>query len=251
MEEHISFVGGIPGARPAYLYRNGYTQQGKPYELNTGFLKPKTRGVRRWAVFEDEKAEKHWYPVSKHQRFYFMHDNGGRPFMVQHDTKNHLVKVSKAQIETSYEHPDCYQEPVIEFKDVKRVFVGKDQGSVWRFDGQPVQFADGNSLLLQLEKEKGTYVFIGASIFSFHSKEPIQFFFSTIGNNDVPYPGALTWTHYLCMNEKRKIPLQDFPEDTEWEEADYYMYHKWPATKEKTYHQYPSLDQFQLLVQRL
>jgi len=136
---------------------------------------------------------------------------------------------------------------LLNLKKVQRLFVGKDQGSLWSYDGKPVQFSDGNSILLSMGQ--GNYIFIGSTIFSFYSKEPVQLFFSTVGNNDVPYPGCLTWNHYLSMGEQRKIPLADFPEDTEWGDADYYMYHK--MSKTKSYDQYPLLDQYQLLVQRL
>lgn len=47
----------------------------------------------------------------------------------------------------------------------------------------------GNSILVQISRQK--YLFIESTIYSFQTSDPIQEFYSPVGNNDVPYPVAI------------------------------------------------------------
>eukprot|EP00965_Chrysotila_dentata_P062038 2055600-Pleurochrysis_carterae.AAC.1 len=64
--------------------------------------------------------------------------------------------------------------------------------------------ADGSSVLLR--RDDGSYVFVGWDVFSFKTKEPVLTFYSLIGNNDVPYPVAVTSKSVAFMLERRIVP---------------------------------------------
>lgn len=116
---------------------------------------------------------------------YYTHDNGGRPFKVVFDTKNKQCKVFKELGE-----PDKYDNVPIKIFTYEKVFIGKSPvNQMTKFSGGYGTKFDGNSILLHIKDR--LYVFIGESIFQFYSDE-IKKFVSPVGNNDVPYPYAIT-----------------------------------------------------------
>jgi hypothetical protein len=137
---------------------------------------------------------------------YLIHDNGGRPFLVQVKGKNVQVYKNSRLYDRNtdddeYDHmiktKTGWDELILSFEDVVRVFVDqtpRGRGGLpsdWKGDliyYQPKGL--GNSVLVQVTENK--YVFIGWEIFSFISNDPVKKYYSPIGNNDVPYPFAVT-----------------------------------------------------------
>lgn len=72
----------------------------------------------------------------------------------------------------------------------------------------------GNSLLF-LTPNKNEYLYISGSVFTFKTSEPITSFIAYVGNNDVPYPYAVSDHYYYllgmgsCVSAKRTIENVD------------------------------------------
>jgi len=151
---------------------------------------------------------------------YYIHDNGGRPFLVYIDNKKKRVYIYKKPKGT-YDNTDkkYYTVLVREFKDVKKVFIGKDLKWGPRFDG--------NSILLQLKNGK-CYVSIGWNIYRFKPKDEIIRYYSIVGNSDVAYPVALGTKNVYFMLDNVYVPRKEFPPETAWAHAynEYYGHSK-------------------------
>ena len=126
---------------------------------------------------------------------YYTHDNGGRPFKVQIDSKR--VSIYK---KSSYDQE--YSILVKTFRAIKKIFIGKSpENSRTKFSGGHGKQFDGNTILLYLgtKHDRYRYVYVGEKIFSFTTDLRIKKYISPVGNNDVPYPYAIDKndTHYL------------------------------------------------------
>ena len=153
---------------------------------------------------------------------YFIHDNGGRPFQVV--VSGNKVSIYEQPNRKDYDTIQDYTKLIKTFSNVKKIFIGKDRKLGKAFDG--------NSILLQLSRDK--YVYIGSWIYEFVTKDDsIVAYFSKVGNSDVPYPVALGEKNVYFMLEpttrgtwrgKRVIgsgivPRNAFPPNTDWEDA--------------------------------
>ena len=121
---------------------------------------------------------------------YLTHDNGGRPYLVSiyESSDDNVVRVSeRSELPTTNQDWTYIKEkkigwdvPVLEVSHVSKVFAGinKQEGFT------------GNSVLVHLAADR--YLYVGECIFGFSIKDPIIEFYSPVGNNDVPYPFAVT-----------------------------------------------------------
>ena len=187
-------------------------------------------------------------PTSKKttSKIYFTHDNGGRPFEVQQISPN-VVRINVLEVTPNEEgwiewDPKKYAKCIKKYTNVEKIFVGKSlvNATTKSSGGHGKQF-DGNSILLKLRDEEKTYrenkyVFIGDRIYEFTTVEPIETFYSTVGNNDVPYPVALSksfiyfmlepngfWTFFFPSHIVR-VDKNEFLKNIVWSDAyhDYY-----------------------------
>ena len=110
---------------------------------------------------------------------------------------------------------------------IVKIYIGKDTGKFSSSDiGGDIKFSIGNSILLQIEKNK--YVFVEGSIYEFTTNDEIIKYFSLIGRNDVPYPIALGKENVYFMLDEFYIPKKYFPtkmKEFEFEDA-YQLYFK-------------------------
>lgn len=171
------------------------------------------RGICRW-VKSTSKARKSRIRKSqggpKGGRNYYVHDNGGRPFMVKVKKRTVWVyKLSNSDTDgysdRDFESPKNYQDLVKKF-NVKKTFIGKGLTSP--------KSELGNTILLELAG--GKYVWIGSSIYEFKPKDKIVKYFSQVGSSDVPYPVALGEENAYFMIEDKYVPRDAFPEDVDW-----------------------------------
>lgn len=132
---------------------------------------------------------------------YEIHDNGGRPFIVD-------VGANKLSIHEHKYDPvaNSYDEPK-HFKDYtfRRVWIGDDTMGFGKKMGWRSAWK-GNSILAELTS--GKMLFIGMEIYEFSmlpGDEPVLYS-SYVGNNDVPYPWLVGKTHTYLMIENRVIP---------------------------------------------
>lgn len=204
-------------------------------------------GTHRWSISVKGKHKKivckplHDKPASKSKKSsggkYLVHDNGGRPFMVWKSGSSTVGIYKKSQ--KYYDLPDEAREKVLakigtmtklythlikQYNNVKKVFPGRD------YSGYSEH---GNSILLELPL--GKYVYIGDSIYEFTSQEPILKYYSWLGNNDVPYPVALSKNYAFFMLDKVYVARNEFPKGIDWSDAysAFYGHKYWPEEPKK------------------
>ena len=143
-------------------------------------------------------------------KIYKIHDNGGRPF---------VVNVSGSEVSVS-KNMDSFEKVNGKWMDIKRpekmlftivadqIHIGK-KSPKGGYDGMKSSEAEGNSILLHVGS---VYRYIGSEIYDFKpiDGEKIIKYYSDIGNNDVPYPYALSNNYVYFMIEKTIVPLEEF-----------------------------------------
>ena len=152
------------------------------------------------------------------QQFFFTHDNGGRTYAVF--ISQFMVLVYKTFIDLR-DVLSISDDIIYYCNKPYQVFIGKHKhNSLKQFHGSNnivlsksklehllPSFSSGNSILI--EEDPLQYVFIGDSLFEFSTDEPINFFFSPIGNSDVPYPYAISDYFTFLLTEKVFISNED------------------------------------------
>jgi len=212
--------------------------------FKTGTVKKGNDG-NMWIVIETNSGVKRWKMIPKivttGKKSYFIHDNGGRPFLVYVGKSS--VEIYKANdLDDEDEDGDrgkaAYTKLVKRYDDVDKVFVGKSPlNDTTRFSGGHGSNFDGNSILVKLSKPENRYVFIGERIYEFTAPEQITHYYSTVGNNDVPYPIAVSKSYVYFMigpsmhyKEKQKVGGEyvdktSFPKKIDWSDA-YTIYYE-------------------------
>lgn len=144
------------------------------------------KGVHRWS--KDNKVSKGKMTKGKK---YLIHDNGGRPFLVAINDKDvSIFKLPKGVEEDEDTSKNDYTELVKEYKNVKKVFIGKsvkpkDDTAYYAAYGKEF---DGNTILIEIKDKR--YCLVAEKIVEFSTKDSIEKFESPVGNSDVPYPLA-------------------------------------------------------------
>ena len=144
------------------------------------------KGVHRWS--KDNKVSKGKMTKGKK---YLIHDNGGRPFLVNINGKDvSIFKLPEGVEEDEDTSKNDYTELVKEYKNVKKVFIGKsvkpkDDTAYYAAYGKEF---DGNTILIEIKDKR--YCLVAERIVEFSTKDSIEKFESPVGNSDVPYPLA-------------------------------------------------------------
>ena len=208
---------------PAYPANECCGKKKKGNDGNFWVSKPDKNGVCRWVRSGgSSKASRRVSSHSSSKKKWLTLDNGGRPFYVVYDGSS--VKIFKDSVDDDAWVPidvENYTTLVKQYKNVEKVFVGKDRRKSKRFDG--------NSILLRLPRNR--HVFIGEEVYEFTPPEPITRYYSLVGNSSVPYPVALSSNYAYFMldaprhykDDRRRmldyIPREEFPKDTDWADA--------------------------------
>lgn len=182
------------------------------------------------------------------KKFYTL-DNGGRPFLVEKVSPT-TVNIYKEVQDNSDDDDDDdkpeffkdrnYSKLVKRYTDVDQFIMGVSPlNKATKFSGGHGPSFNGNSILLKLKSPANRYVFIGHVIYEFTSPEPITHYYSSVGNNAVPYPNALSDNHVYFMlppGDKgapkaggEMVPKSVFSNSIDWSEpySEYYdMFHK-------------------------
>lgn len=131
-------------------------------------------------------------------KLYQTRDNGGISFFVfikdldvfvQGRPTNH-VESNKGCDDAEY-----IMTQLIKHYKPLQIFIGKSElNKMTEFSESYGPEWDGNSILLKIKEDSGkyTYAMIGCSIYEFETDEPIIDFVSSVGNNCVPYPYAVS-----------------------------------------------------------
>ena len=148
---------------------------------------------------------------------YEIHDNGGRPFIVEDDGSKVTVYAQQYDFDT-----ERYLAPETLFqKEYDTIFVG-DKPS-WQ---DPVNWKPnfkGNTILLKC-KDK-SYMYIGESIYTFKplDGDVIHTYYSEVGNNDVPYPFAVGDKYVYLLMEYHEAVTKDYFDLTKNVYRQYYL----------------------------
>ena len=225
-----------------------------PIESATKFKEGvKKRGLdgNMWEIVKLSNNTQRWKPIASvpKGRKYMVHDNGGRPFLVNIVSGiKGVVEIYKKQILDDDWSPKNYTILVKRYTDVDDIFIGKSPlNDMTAFSGGHGAWANGNSILLKLKNrniQKNRYVFIGWYVYEFDAPEKITKYYSSLGNSDVPYPVALSENYVYFMigpairiKEKRImgefVPKSLFPTGIDWSDPYSKYYELFPQNKLK------------------
>ena len=214
--DNISSSFGI--TKPKTMKTNSKKSNSKrksPKESATLFSKnTKKKGIdgNMWSVTVTKSGVKRWVKNKNSKQLkkgkqYLIHDNGGRPFLVVINGKTvSIYKISNNNLLTEYNKKD-YNELIKEYKNVKKVFIGKSTKPNINAVYHSVSGSkyNGNTILLEIKPKK--YCHISDTIIEFSTKDTIQKYDSPVGNNDVPYPIAYgTDNIYFFIDKQKYIP---------------------------------------------
>jgi hypothetical protein len=191
-------------------------------------------------------------------KYYFIHDNGGRPFAMYVSPKKDAVAIYKfpkgfLEPEGVY-HKDktfvkYYSELVKRYK-CEEVFVGKSpKNEMTKFSKGYGENFEGNTNLIKLSDKR--YVYVGETIFEFTSLNKIADYQSPVGNNDVPYPYAVDEkdNYYLMLDQV----IVNFPEKVEdpydkyWNSGLMTADKSFTPPKEPVYPNFQDIEEFYIL----
>lgn len=130
---------------------------------------------------------------------YFVHDNGGRPFLVyiRHLSDSNLAIVSVWTHHTPNHYFWYFEADQLEQQGRLWSLYTHHVGT-WDALSTFVGLPDGNTILCQISDEK--YLWIGnRGIQTFEPDEPITNYYSPIAGTDVPYPVAISQNKYWFM----------------------------------------------------
>jgi hypothetical protein len=145
--------------------------------------------------------------INHAKKIYYIHDNGSRPFKV------HIKKKSIYIYKGDYAFGKYYYEPYLKVPR-RSVFIGANPPDSLLVKSR-IGFKNypGNTILL--EYENGNYLFIEREVYMFKPDNKIKYFYSYVGNNDVPYAYAIDdkYTYLLTYREKIANKLLKADED--------------------------------------
>ena len=181
--------------------------------------------------------------LPKNTKAYFIHDNGGRPFVVYVTKKqsNYTVRIYSKDIKNYYIDKDDWSK--IDNKNrwmyirhigtytAKNIWIGKGYNRDWV--GRKVPSLDlwyhkmfiGNSVLLQITKNEFIYIGMIIARIKFPKDDKIVEFHSVIGGNDVPYPFIIGNKNVYFLSELRYVPISKFSSFTRKDKINAFMYY--------------------------
>ena len=202
-------------------------------DIPDGFIKSKiTPAVIKGHCGNKQFLTKQTAPKINHPKCkkYFTHDNGGRPFLVYVSNKDIFIYKQDDKYEINDDDYDyknymnnswMYTRLVKEYKNVIKIHIGKSLlNPSTKFSGGHGKKFDGNTTLVEISKDR--YVIISSTIVEFPLKDRVIKYYSSVGNNDVPYPIILGEKNVYFMLDYKYVGRNYFPDkmtDTDWSDA--------------------------------
>ena len=161
---------------------------------NKWIIKKNKNGVQRWVKKTERRSKRKSIKIDgnrlKKGKKYLIHDNGGRPFLVNVNSNDvSIFKLPNGVYEDKNTSKSDYTELVKEYKNVKKVFIGKSPKiEMTRISAGYGKYFDGNTILIEIKPKR--YCLVAERIVEFSTKDSIEKYVSPVGNNDVPYPLA-------------------------------------------------------------
>ena len=159
----------------------------------------------------DTSSRNWWHPTENR---FFIHDNGGRPFLVQ------IVSPTQVEIycenEVKEEENKATYLHIHTFNNLKRILIPNGE-----LDGEFIEKYKGNNILLEIS-DTDEYILISCQISKFRAKSRIVRFFSPMGNNNVPYPIAVDENnrYYILWDD---IVLESIPVESQNDPTMYWV----------------------------
>lgn len=129
--------------------------------------------------------------LNENEEIYYIHDNGGTPFLVKHNSKTNLIEIFRQPHNLLRPNYGKYVDEVSETYVYNELIFTSDEYEV--HIGQD-EDCDGNTILL---KKGSEYIFIGPSILTFNFEDPFVKYYSHINGSDVSYP-IMESEKYVC-----------------------------------------------------
>lgn len=153
--------------------------------------------------------------------YYYTHDNGGRPFLVYVHAgetsaadvyiycipEQHYVR--REDYNNSDDHRWAYIHQIAHYKALK-VWIGESTPNPSsEFSGGIGKEFDGNSILIQISEHR--YAYIGKEVYEFNldADDEVVDYYSSVGNNDVPYPVLWSKKYIFFMLNHSYVPVNN------------------------------------------
>jgi len=160
-------------------------------------------------------------------RVYYTHDNGDRPFAVyvtrgrvpsspstvavyaKHDPRHYMTRADVTALDGSKDAWRLYTRHVHTWRNVKRVWVGKSNpvknhhpAGAWSLGNSVLIHTSSSSSSSSSQNHQHRYAYVADSVYTFASDEPITWYQSSVGRNDVVRAVAATRTRYLFLGDR-------------------------------------------------
>jgi hypothetical protein len=173
--------------------------------------------IKKYCDSTKEKLTKNIIKINHpNSKQYFIHNNGKKPFLV-YISKNECNiytyngindnKYYLSQEDIDNEEKWIYFNKVATYKNPIKVFIGKSP-KIKIFINDFGKDFDGNTILLQIEKEN--YVFIGPFIYEFSIKDDKIIEYYSPLNYDIPNPYAIGNKNIYFMRDMVYVPIDNF-----------------------------------------
>jgi len=169
---------------------------------------------RQYKSIKTKKGSHVWIPVSgssgtrkngkagKKGRRYEIHNNGGRPYVVEDFPKEKRVIIYKNNVDDDTGVSSLGEK----LHEIKYMAIWLGDSASSELYGE---FEKGNTVVIQ--KSKNDYIAISAeNIFSFSldAGEEVVKFIAPIGNSDVPYPFIIGTKNVYLLLDLVKLPVE-------------------------------------------
>jgi hypothetical protein len=156
---------------------------------------PTSKGVYRWVVNSGSTRK------AKGVKSYEVHDNGGRPFLVEVNSSTKHVDVFLYDWVGESLNGKYHKGKSVLSTHYADIFIGDND-----LPDPRASRGKGNSILIHVSGSK--YVYVGHVIQSFETRngEKILRYYSPIGNSDVPYPYAVGENYTYFMLDMKTLP---------------------------------------------
>jgi hypothetical protein len=202
------FIFGIPvPLKKGYIYKwtryNKFNMK-KPFKLPFGYTKINNSKTKYYYLINKKICKLNSKlifgnyestidkSIHKGYKQYFIHFNGGRPFLVcikNNNVKIYILNEIASNLNIT-KNINIHYNVLIKSLKVKKIFIGISQKRIY----------DGNTILLYLGNNK--YIYVGDIIYEFTTKDKIIKYYSELGNSDVPYPIAISNDNVYFMHDR-------------------------------------------------
>lgn len=178
---------------------------------------------------------------------YVTHDNGGRAFQVTIDGDRRRALVEYFRDPSDDENSENSHEQVDHRRRLNVLYrkVWLSHGE-YLYDGESPEEENRGACVL-LETSHNQYTYIGSTVYTFQTPEPIEKLYAMIGNSDVVYSVARSERFSYDLTDRHQVSNQEMRLATNEREAVNNYWHGYRQTRDR---RLPPLHRFQELLPR-